>query len=63
VYNKTFDKLVLMLQQDIHIKMGFHIIMLQEIQMMQIYNQRLKVVSRTTIDFDRVNVGFLGDLT
>jgi hypothetical protein len=22
VYNKTFDKLVLMLQQDIHIKMG-----------------------------------------
>jgi iron complex outermembrane receptor protein len=23
--------------------------------MMQIYNQRLKVVSRTTIDFDRVN--------
>jgi hypothetical protein len=39
-----------MLQQDIH-KNGIHIIVTGNTNDANFYNQRLKVVSRTTIDF------------
>jgi hypothetical protein len=58
-YNKTFNDLVLM-QLDIHIKMGFFNFATGNTN--ENLPTGLKVFPRTNVDYDRVNIGLLEDL-